>query len=74
MNRNPTWRSLAAADKSATGSRDKPLVFTVPPRHAFVDVLAAGIRADAGDDPLALVAVTVLLPTANPCCFPDCCP
>lgn len=45
----------------------KPAVFTIPSRLAFVDVLARGIMADAGDDPLALSAVTVLLPTRRAC-------
>ncbi|MDX2222001.1 MAG: double-strand break repair protein AddB [Rhodospirillaceae bacterium] len=43
--------------------RDRPMVFTIDPGVAFVDALAAGLRADAGDDPLALAAATVLLPT-----------
>src|SRR5690606_35597378 len=53
-----TWRTLAAA---------KPAVFTIPSRLAFVDVLARGIMADAGDDPLALATITVLLPTRRAC-------
>jgi ATP-dependent helicase/nuclease subunit B len=38
-------------------------VFTIPPSAAFVDHLAQGLREDAGDDPLSLARVTVLLPT-----------
>lgn len=38
-------------------------VFTIAPRLPFADTLAAGLLAEAGDDPLALAAVTVLLPT-----------
>lgn len=38
-------------------------VFTIAPGLPFVDVLAAGIRARAGDDPAALAGVTVLVPT-----------
>ncbi|MGE3332187.1 MAG: double-strand break repair protein AddB [Rhodospirillaceae bacterium] len=53
-----SWRALAAA---------KPAVFTIPARLAFVDVLARGILADAGDDPLALTRITVLLPTRRAC-------
>lgn len=49
------WRRL--------GRAGKPRVFTIPPDAAFVDVLAAGLTADAGPDPMALAAVTVLLPT-----------
>ncbi len=37
-------------------------VFTIPPGVAFVDCLAAGLLARAGGDPLALAAMTVLLP------------
>lgn len=53
-----SWRTLAAA---------KPAVFTIPARLPFVDVLARGILAETGDDPLALTAVTVLLPTRRAC-------
>jgi len=56
--RGESWRTLAAL---------KPAVFTIPARFAFVDVLARGILADTGDDPLALPAVTVLLPTRRAC-------
>ena len=38
-------------------------VFTIPPGAAFVDALAEGLLAEHGGDPLALAAVTVLLPT-----------
>lgn len=44
-----------------------PAVFTIPARFAFVDVLARGILAEAGDDPLALTRITVLLPTRRAC-------
>lgn len=53
-----SWRALAA---------HKPAVFTIPARHAFVDVLAQGILADTGGDPLKLTALTVLLPTRRAC-------
>ena len=42
-------------------------VFTIPPHEAFVDCLARGVMADAGDDPLALAAITILLPTRRAC-------
>jgi len=42
-----------------------PRVFTIPPGMPFVDALAAGIRAEIGDDPLSLSSATVLLPTAR---------
>lgn len=58
MSPEPTWRAAAAR---ATA------VFTIPPRLPFVDTLAQGILADAGGDPLALPAVTVLLPTRRAC-------
>ena len=41
----------------------RPRVFTIAPDRPFLDDLAAGILALAGDDPLALARVTVLLPT-----------
>jgi len=44
-----------------------PAVHTVPPQHPFVDVLAAGIRARVGDDPMVLSTVQVLLPTRRAC-------
>lgn len=53
-----SWKDLAAI---------KPAVFTIPARLPFVDVLARGILASAGDDPLALPAMTVLLPTRRAC-------
>ena len=57
------WRAQAA-QRHAAG---KPAVFTIPPAAPFVDTLAAGILADTADDPLALAAVTVLLPTRRAC-------
>ena len=58
-----TWR-LAAARRHA---ERKPTVFTIPAAAAFVDALAKGMLADAALDPLALAAVTVLLPTRRAC-------
>ncbi len=52
------WRKLAS---------QKPAVFTIPPHEAFVDCLARGVLTDAGDDPLALAAITILLPTRRAC-------
>jgi ATP-dependent helicase/nuclease subunit B len=40
-----------------------PRVFTIAPDRPFLDDLAAGILALAGEQPLALARVTVLLPT-----------
>ncbi|HYD66657.1 double-strand break repair protein AddB [Azospirillum sp.] len=42
-------------------------VYTIPAGVPFVDTLAAGIAARLGDDPLALAAATVLLPTRRAC-------
>lgn len=38
-------------------------VFTIAPRLPFADMLAARLLAEAGDDPLALARLTILLPT-----------
>jgi ATP-dependent helicase/nuclease subunit B len=38
-------------------------VFNIPAGVAFADVLAKGLRRRAGRDPLALAAMTILLPT-----------
>src|ERR1700761_8046838 len=40
-----------------------PRVFTIPAGVAFADALAQGLIERAGDDPLALAATTILLPT-----------
>ena len=58
-----TWRKTAGA-RFAAG---KPAVFTIPAEAAFVDVLARGILDDTAGDPLALAAITVLLPTRRAC-------
>lgn len=42
-------------------------VFTIPSGVPFLDALAEGVLARAGDDPLALSRVTVLLPTRRAC-------
>jgi len=42
-------------------------VFSIPPGASFVDSLAAGVLADAGDDPLQLADSTILLPTRRAC-------
>lgn len=41
----------------------EPRVFNIPFGASFVDALARGLLAQAGDDPLSLGAMTVLLPT-----------
>lgn len=42
-------------------------VFTLPPGLPFVESLAAFLLAEAGDDPLALAGIEVLLPTRRAC-------
>src|SRR4051812_16845857 len=44
-----------------------PRVTTIPTGAAFLDALAAGILADAGDDRVALTRAIVLLPTRRAC-------
>ncbi|ARJ64853.1 double-strand break repair protein AddB [Magnetospirillum sp. ME-1] len=44
-----------------------PPVFTIPPGAAFVDTLAGHLLAEAGDDPLALADMEILLPTRRAC-------
>jgi ATP-dependent helicase/nuclease subunit B len=45
------------------GETARPRVFTIQAGGAFTDVLAQGLLARAGADPLALARTTVLLPT-----------
>ncbi len=47
--------------------KTRPTFFNIPSTDSFVDVLAAGLWADAGSDPLALARMTVLLPTRRAC-------
>jgi ATP-dependent helicase/nuclease subunit B len=42
-------------------------LYTIAPDRAFVDALALGLLARAGDDPLALSDMLVLLPTRRAC-------
>src|SRR3546814_20201994 len=49
----------------AEGAR--PSVSTIPPHRAFVDALAAGLLARAGDDPMVLARELVLLPNNRSC-------
>ncbi len=44
-----------------------PTVYTIPSGTAFLDALAAGLLARAGDDPAALARATVLLSTRRAC-------
>jgi ATP-dependent helicase/nuclease subunit B len=45
----------------------RPAVFTIPLHLPFLDTLVAGLRADIGDDPLALSRITIFLPTRRAC-------
>jgi ATP-dependent helicase/nuclease subunit B len=45
----------------------EPTVFTIPAGLPFVDALAAGILARAGEAPEVLADATVLLPTRRAC-------
>jgi ATP-dependent helicase/nuclease subunit B len=53
--------------KSAAPWLSAQAVFTIAPHLPFLDCLAAGIAEHAGDDPLALANITVLLPTRRAC-------
>lgn len=48
-------------------ARKKSCIYTIPAGLSFVDVLARGILDDAGNDPLALARIQVLLPTRRAC-------
>jgi ATP-dependent helicase/nuclease subunit B len=45
----------------------RPAVFTIPLHLPFLDTLVAGLRAEIGDDPLALSRITIFLPTRRAC-------
>ena len=42
-------------------------LFTIAVNLPFLDTLVAGIRAEIGDDALALSRITILLPTRRAC-------
>lgn len=42
-------------------------VYNIPAGLPFLDLLARGLWRQAGEDPLALSAMTVLLPTRRAC-------
>jgi ATP-dependent helicase/nuclease subunit B len=44
-----------------------PTIYSIPPGVPFVDALAAGLLARTPDDPLALSATSILLPTRRAC-------
>ncbi len=45
----------------------RPALFTIPIHLPFLDTLVAGLRAETGNDALALSRVTILLPTRRAC-------
>jgi ATP-dependent helicase/nuclease subunit B len=45
----------------------QPAVFTIESGVPFVDALAAGILSSVGEDPVALTAMRILLPTRRAC-------
>lgn len=46
---------------------DQSTIFSIPPGVSFVDALASGLLDRHADDPLALSATTILLPTRRAC-------
>lgn len=50
-----------------TNDKRKTCIYTIPAGLSFVDVLARGILDEAGDDPLSLARVQILLPTRRAC-------
>jgi ATP-dependent helicase/nuclease subunit B len=48
-------------------SAARPAVYTIPIDLPFLDTLVDGLRAEIGDDPLALSRITILLPTRRAC-------
>ncbi len=54
-----SWRQMKKAGRAA--------VFTIPATAHFVEALALGLKADAGEDPLSLARMTVLMPTRRAC-------
>jgi ATP-dependent helicase/nuclease subunit B len=55
----PSWRQMKKSGRAT--------VFTIPATAHFVEALALGLKADAGDDPLSLARMTVLMPTRRAC-------
>jgi len=43
------------------------MLYTIPPEQSFVDALARGLLARAGDEPLKLARPLILLPTRRAC-------
>src|SRR5216684_4077577 len=61
--RSPRRDSSAIAPSASAEGAMRPTVFTIASDVPFLDALAAGLLAQAGDDPLAPARQTVLLPT-----------
>src|SRR4051794_11086660 len=45
----------------------RPAVFTIPLHLPFLHTLVAGLRAETGNDALALSRITIFLPTRRAC-------
>jgi ATP-dependent helicase/nuclease subunit B len=58
---------MAGRTERGAASGRPPAVYSIAPELPFVDVLAAGLLARAGDDPAALARTLVLLPTRRAC-------
>lgn len=54
-----SWRQMKRSGR--------PTVFNIPATAHFVEALATGLKADAGDNPLSLACMTVLMPTRRAC-------
>src|SRR3546814_3858422 len=66
--RNRREQPLTPQVATAGGSMNAGAkVLTIRPGTPFLDALAAGILHEAGDDPLALADMTILLPTRRAC-------
>src|SRR5271170_3302043 len=55
--------TASSANRLRAGAAVQPKLYTIAPDRPFLATLAQGLLAIAGDDPLALTRVTVLLPT-----------
>src|SRR5271170_5998998 len=55
--------TASSANRLRAGAAVQPKLYTIAPGRPFLATLAEGLLAIAGDDPLALTRVTVLLPT-----------
>src|SRR5258708_29592935 len=56
---------MRAAQEGSSSPRAS--LFTIPVHLPFLDTLVTGLRAETGDDALALSRITILLPTRRAC-------